>query len=412
MILHLDDHPGRQHRRAEIYAKNKFNHVALEPNAKPTAKPAQLRVGYFSADFYSHPVSQLIVGVLEQHDRTQFTVYAYAYGPEKNDDVRQRLIKASDTFRDVSDKNYQEIALLARQDNIDIAIDLTGYTKNCRTAIFAYRAAPIQINYLGYPGTMGANFMDYIIADKILIPDELKKYYTEKIIQLPYSYMPTDNTRKISNKVITRSDMGLPENGFVFCGFNNSYKISPSEFDIWMRLLLKIPDSVLWLRHSNKWSEDNLRNEAEKRTIDQSRLIFAERIPMDEHLARHQLADLFLDTFTFNAHSTTVDALWAGLPVITKPGQGFAARVAASLLNAINMPELVTHTEQEYESLALELASNPEKLKQIKHKLKINRLTTPLFDTLQYTRYLENGYQKAYQQFFNNQTPDNLYVHG
>ena len=411
-MLTLEDYPERHKSRAEVYTARKFNHVALEPNARPTAKPAQLRIGYFSADFYDHPVSQLIVGVLEQHDRTQFTVYAYAYGPEKNDDVRQRLIKATDTFRDVSDKNYQEIALLARQDNIDIAIDLTGYTKNCRTAIFAYRAAPIQINYLGYPGTMGAHFMDYIIADKILIPDELKKHYTEKIIQLPYSYMPTDNTRKISNKVITRSDMGLPENGFVFCGFNNSYKISPSEFDIWMRLLLKIPDSVLWLRHSNKWSEDNLRNEAEKRTIDQSRLIFAERIPMDEHLARHQLADLFLDTFTFNAHSTTVDALWAGLPVITKPGQGFAARVAASLLNAINMPELVTHTEQEYETLALELASNPEKLKQIKHKLKINRLTTPLFDTLQYTRYLENGYQKAYQQFFNNQKPDNLYVHG
>ena len=411
-MLTLEDYPERHKSRAEVYTARKFNHVALEPNARPTAKPAQLRIGYFSADFYDHPVSQLIVGVLEQHDRTQFTVYAYAYGPEKNDDVRQRLIKATDTFRDVSDKNYQEIALLARQDNIDIAIDLTGYTKNCRTAIFAYRAAPIQINYLGYPGTMGAHFMDYIIADKILIPDELKKHYTEKIIQLPYSYMPTDNTRKISNKVITRSDMGLPENGFVFCGFNNSYKISPSEFDIWMRLLFKIPDSVLWLRHSNKWSEDNLRNEAEKRTIDQSRLIFAERIPMDEHLARHQLADLFLDTFTFNAHSTTVDALWAGLPVITKPGQGFAARVAASLLNAINMPELVTHTEQEYETLALELASNPEKLKQIKHKLKINRLTTPLFDTLQYTRYLENGYQKAYQQFFNNQKPDNLYVHG
>jgi predicted O-linked N-acetylglucosamine transferase (SPINDLY family) len=287
---------------------------------------------------------------------------------------------------------------------------LTGYTKNSRSGVFAYRAAPMQINYLGYPGTMGANFIDYIIADPILIPSDSQKHYNEKIIQLPNSYMPTDNTRIFSERELTRLEMGLPEQGFVFCCFNNNYKISPTEFDVWMRLLLKVEGSVLWLRKSNKWSEGNFCKEAKSRGIDPSRLIFADRVPMDEHLARHRLADLFLDTFAFNAHTTATEALWAGLPVVTKLGQGFAARVAGSLLTAIELPELITETEMEYEALILDLATNPQRLAAIKQKLAANRLSKPLFNTELFTKHLEDGYQRAYRQYFDGKEPEAIYV--
>ena len=373
-------------------------------------KHKPIRIGYFSSDFKEHPVAYLLARVFEKHDRSQFTVHGYSIKATKKDSMHKRLVAAFDEFKDLSDVSDKEAALTVREDGIDIAIDLNGYTANSRIGIFAYRAAPIQINYLGYPGTIGADFIDYIIADQTLIPEDSIKYYSEKPIYLPHTYMPTDNTREIANRNITRSEMGLPENSFVFCGFNNSYKISPREFNIWMRLLHKVPDSVLWLRHSNEWAEDNLRKEAQKRHIEPSRLIFAERIQMNEHLARHTLADLFLDTFTFNAHSTAVDALWAGLPVITKPGQGFAARVASSLLNAIDLSELITNSEDAYEALALELANNPTKLDTIKKKLQSNRLTTPLFDTETYTQYLEIGYQQAYDCFFNNRKKHDITV--
>ncbi len=317
--------------------------------------------------------------------------------------------KSFDCFTDVQDMSDKDISLRARKDKIDIAVDLNGYTK-IHAGIFAYRAAPIQISYLGYPGSMGAEFIDYIVADQHLIPPENQKYFNEKQLYLPNTYMPTDNSRELSNKKITRSELGLPDDAFVFCCFNNNYKISPNEFDIWMRLLTKVENSVLWLRQSNQISNINMKNEAQKRKVDPSRIVFADKVPMDEHLARHRLADLFVDTFAFNAHTTAAEALWAGLPVVTKTGVGFAARVAGSLLNAVGLPELITETEEDYEALILELATNPTKLAEIKEKLATNRLTQPLFDTDLYTRHLENGYQQAYQNYFDGNLPQTIMV--
>jgi predicted O-linked N-acetylglucosamine transferase (SPINDLY family) len=306
--------------------------------------------------------------------------------------------------------NDMEIFELASSDNLDIAIDLKGYTKDMRLSPFANGLAPVQISYLGYPGTLGTDFIDYIIADPILIPEGKRQYYSEQIIYLPNTYQPTDNTRAISGKVITRENMGLPSDGFVFCCFNNNYKISPKEFDIWMCLLNKVEGSVLWLLKSNKWAECYLKKEAKARGISGDRLIFAEKLVNSEHLARHSLADLFLDTFNVNAHTTATDALWAGLPVVTKVGLGFAARVAGSLLNAVGLPELITETEKDYEALILELATNPKKLSEVKEKLANNRLTQPLFNTELYTKHLENGYQQAYQNYFDGNLPQTIIV--
>jgi predicted O-linked N-acetylglucosamine transferase (SPINDLY family) len=266
----------------------------------------------------------------------------------------------------------------------------------------------VQINYLGYPGTLGADFIDYIVADPIVIPENKRQHYSEQIMYLPHTYQPNDNTRTISQKIQTREDMGLPNDAFVFCCFNNNYKISPKEFDIWMRLMAKVEGSVLWLLKSNQWTEHNLKREAEARGISKDRVIFAERLENSEHLARHRLADLFVDTFNVNAHTTASDALWAGLPVVTKLGKGFAARVAGSLLNAVGLPELITDNEEAYEALILELATKPKKLKKIKEKLETNRLSTPLFDTEQYTKHLENGYLQAYHKFFNEEIPNTI----
>ena len=409
-ILSLEDAPERHRLRSELYAKQKFKQRPMPLPSRPKTKPSRLRIGYFSADFQDHATMYLMAKVFEAHDPEKFELYAYSFGPDKNDEMRQRLIKAVHVFDDVKMMNDKDIALLAQQDKIDIAVDLKGFTKGSRTGIFAYRAAPIQINYLGYPGTMGANFIDYIIADKVVIPEKHEPSYNENIIHLPYSYQVNDNTRVISECSMTRIEMGLPEQGFVFCCFNQNYKISPTEFDIWMRLLREVEGSVLWLLKSNKWSEDNLRLEAEKRGISSERLIFAEKKPQAEHLARQRLADLFIDTFNVNAHTTTSDALWAGLPVVTKLGKGFAARVAGSLLSAIDMSELITETEQEYESLILDLATNPERLGAIKLKLAANRLSKPLFNTELFTKHLEDGYQRAYQQYFDGKKPEAIYV--
>ena len=410
-MLSLEDAPERHRSRAENYAKAKFPPPrSLFLKRPPSHKPEKLRVAYFSADFHAHPVMHLIAHMFELHDKTQFEVYAYSFGPDKKDHMRKRIIKAVDKFTDLENVTDLDAVTRIRKEQIDIAIDLTGYTRNFRTGIFAQRIAPIQINYLGYPSTMGADFMDYIISDKVLVPDQNKYQLSEKVIEMPNSYMVTDATRGMSQKFIKRAQVGLPEESFVFCGFNNSYKISPNEFDIWARLLHAVKGSVLWLRHSNKWAEKKLRDEIEKRGIEASRLIFSTQVPLDEHITRHKLADLFLDTFTYNAHSTAVDALWAGLPIVTKLGNGFAARVAGSLLTAVGMPELITSTDQEYENLALSLATQPHQLAHIRRKLKKNRLSTPLFNSNQFTQHLENGYQQAYTQFFEGKKPEHIYV--
>jgi len=324
--------------------------------------------------------------------------------------MRNRLINEVDIFHDISQFNDTHIVELVLREKLDVAIDLKGYTKDSKTSLFSSRLAPVQINYLGYPGTLGADFIDYIVADPIVIPEDKRQHYSEQIMYLPHTYQPNDNTRTVSQKVQTREDMGLPSDGFVFCCFNNNYKISPKEFDIWMRLMGKVEGSVLWLLKSNKWTEHNLKREAEARGLSADRVIFAERVENSEHLARHRLADLFLDTFNYNAHTTASDALWAGLPVVTKLGKGFAARVAGSLLSAVGLPELITHDEEAYEALILKLATQPKKLDTIKKKLEVNRLSQPLFNTEQYTKHLENGYQQAYQRYFEGKEPDTIIV--
>ena len=409
-LFSLEDVPESHKKRSEIYAKNRFSQASLLLESKLNNYKKPIRIGYFSSDFREHPVAYLLARVIEKHNRDDFEIFGYSIHKNKEDDLQKKLAKLFDVYKDVSQMNDKDVALLAREDEIDIAIDLNGYTQNARTRIFAYRAAPIQINYLGFPGTMGANFIDYIIADKNLIPKSSEKFYTEKPIYLPNTYMPTDNTRKISTKSLSRIEMGLPKDSFIFCCFNNNYKITSEEFDIWMNLLAKVENSVLWLRKSNEWSEDNFIKETKKRGIDSSRLIFAGRVVMEEHLARHKLADLFLDTFNFNAHTTATEALWAGLPVVTKIGKSFSARVAASLLNAIELPELITETKQDYEALILDLATNPFKLSQIKNKLLKNRQSTSLFNTELYTEHLEDGYRLAYENYIQGNNPEIINV--
>ena len=411
-MLSLEDAPERHRRRSELYVATKYPQRTRSKWTRPSQKPKKLKIGYFSADFHNHATMCLMAQIFAAHDHEHFEVYAYSYGPDNYDEMRQKLITDVDKFYDVRNKSDAEIFDLARADNLDIAIDLKGYTKDERLSLFSRCLAPVQISYLGYPGTLGADFIDYIVADPTLIPKAKCGYYTEQVIYLPHTYQPTDNKRPISGKVMNREEHGLSSNNFVFCCFNQNYKISPKEFDIWMRLLSKVEGSVLWLLQSNEWAEQNLKHQAEARGVSSKRLIFADKIPQAKHLARQQLADLFLDTFNCNAHTTTSDALWAGLPVVTKLGEGFAARVAGSLLNAIGLPELITTTEHEYEDLILELATNPTRLAEVKKKLATNRISQPLFNTELYTKHLENGYQQAYQNYLDGNSPQTITVPG
>jgi len=346
--------------------------------------------------------------LIELHDKKQFEFIGISFGPSQGDAMRTRLEKSFDQFIDASAMSDIEIAQLSRNLKIDIAVDLKGFTQNSRAGIFAYRAAPIQVSYLGYPGTMSADYMDYLIADKTLIPKELQAAYSERIAYLPNSYQVNDRKRTISDRIFTRAELGLPEQGFVFCSFNNNYKILPATFEGWMRILKAVEGSVLWLYEDNAAAAHHLRQEAEKHGVNPSRLVFAKNMPLAVHLARHRLADLFIDAFPCNAHTTTSDALWAGLPVLTLMGNSFASRVAASLLNAIGLPELVTKSQEEYEALAIEIAANPDTLVALKQKLANNRLTTPLFDTPQFTNYLEQTYAHMYERYQSDLPPAHI----
>jgi protein O-GlcNAc transferase len=408
--LSWGDNAEQQLARSRVWASEKFKQTPLLLSSRPQSRPARLKIGYFSADFYSHATMYLMAGLLRDHDSKQFELYAYSYGRSKTGDLRKRAERDVDHFFDVTDLADREIIDLAHSHGLDIAIDLKGYTQHTRSAVFQYRLAPIQINYLGYPGSMGASFIDYIIADPIVIPEHQRKFYSESVIYLPHTYQPNDDARKISKANTTRTDFGLPEEAFVFCCFNYNYKISPHEFDIWVRLLRKVDGSVLWLMNSNKFAERNLRKEAEQRGIEPSRLVFAGMLSHSEHLSRHKHADLFIDTFNYNAHTTASDALWSGLPVVTKRGKQFAARVAASLLTAVGLPELITETEEEYERLIFELASDTDKLSAIKVKLAGNRLKEPLFNTKRYTRNFEAGLKAAYSLYFDDDKPQDIWV--
>ena len=409
-MLSTEDNAERQLIRSRIWASERYKQSPLPLPVKPMLRPKRLKIGYFSADFHNHATLYLMAGLLRDHDSAHFEVFAYSYGRITSGELRQKVEQDVDHFFDVTDKTDDAVLDLARAHGLDIAIDLKGYTGQTRSDLFQYRLAPIQINYLGYPGSMGAEFMDYIIADPTIIPASERQHYFEKVIYLPDSYQPNDDHRYIAQTNTTRADFGLPDNTFVFCCFNNNYKISPREFDIWMRILTRVEGSVLWLMKSNEWAERNLHKEAAARGVDPGRLVFAEALPHGEHLARHKHADLFLDTFNYNAHTTASDALWAGLPVITKQGNQFAARVAASLLNAVGLPELVTTTEADYEALILDLVTAPNKVEPIKAKLGANRLTQPLFDTKQYTRNFERGLQKVYELYFDGEAPHDVWV--
>ena len=404
------DNSEQQLARSRNWAREKFKHSTLPLPERQQSRPARLKVGYFSSDFHDHATMFLMAGLLRDHDHSKFEISAYSYGRTKLGDWRKRAEQDVDHFFDVADLSHHDIVDLARTHRLDVAVDLKGYTAHNQFGLFKYRLAPIQINYLGYPGSLGAEFIDYIIADPVVIPLEQRQFYSEKVIYLPHSYQPNDDAREIAQTITTRADFGLPEEGFVFCCFNNSYKISPREFDIWMQLLSEVERSVLWLINANKWAAQNLLKEAEKRGIDPLRLVFARRVSQSEHLARHKHADLFLDTFNVNAHTTASDALWAGLPVVTKQGNQFAARVAASLLTAVGLPELITTTEEAYKALILELATNGEKLAAVKETLDANRLTHPLFDTKRYTRDFEAGLTAAFDLYFADQEPQDIWV--
>ena len=410
-LLAMSDDPMLHRQASAIFAHYQYPaNTALGPIPKHS-KGEKIRIGYFSADFHNHATGYLLAGLIELHDKNQFEMIGISFGSSQSDEMRARLEKSFDQFIDASAMSDIEIAQLSRRLKIDIAVDLKGFTQNCRTGIFAYRAAPIQVSYLGYPGTMSADYMDYLIADKTLISQELEQAYSEKIVYLPNSYQANDRQRAISDKVFTKAELGLPEHGFVFCSFNNNFKILPATFEGWMRILKAVEGSVLWLYEDNATAANHLRKEAESRGVNPSRLVFANGMPLAEHLARHRLADLFIDAFPCNAHTTASDALWAGLPVLTLMGNSFASRVAASLLNAIGLPELITVTPQAYEALAIELASNPEKLLALKKKLASNRLTTPLFDTPQFTKELEQAYVQMYQRYQADLMPENIVVH-
>ena len=398
-LLGITDSPALQRKAAEIWmnAKHPAN-PALGPLPKYPRRE-RIRLGYYSADFYRHATAHLVAELFERHDRTKFEVTAFSFGPATGDAMQQRLMAGCDKFIDVRDRSDREVAALSREMGIDIALDMKGITGGYRAGIFAHRAAPIQVNYLAYPSTMGVSYIDYLIADNTLITDANRPHFSERVVTLPHSYQANDSKREIAERVFTRTELGLPEQGFVFCSFNNNYKIMPAMFDIWMRILKAVAGSVLWLIEDSPVAAANLRAEATKRGVDAARLVFAGRVAPDLHLARQRAADLFLDTLPCNAHTTASDALWADLPVLTCPGETFTARVAASLLNAVGLPELIAPDLKAYEAEAIALAQDPQRLRALKDKLIRQRPTAPLFDSHMYARDIEALYIRMVEDY-------------
>jgi len=410
-LLALIDDPELQQIATDTYVNEKHPKIHYLPKLKINPQHKKIRLGYFSADFRDHPVSALTAELYEAHDREKFEIFAFSFGSDTNDEMNLRIKAGVDNFYDVRTMSHKDVVNLSRSMEVDIAINLGGFTKDSRTGIFALQAAPIQVNYLGYPGTMGSDYMDYLIADHKLIPKEKQYCYSEKIVYLPNSFMVNDTKHKISKRVFSRQELGLPRDGFIFCCFNNHYKITPNVFALWMRILSEVDGSILWLPEGNSIANNNLKIEAKKNNIDENRIIFAPRLNRrEEHLNRIQLADLFLDTTPYNAHATTSDALQMGLPVLTFEGNSFVSRVASSLINSVNLPELITTTLEQYESLAIQLAKNPEELKTIKEKLVDNLPSSPLYDTAMYTQHIESAYLKMYERLNKDLDPDHIYV--
>ncbi len=359
----------------------------------------KIRLAYVSPDLREHPVGHLMAGVFEQHDKSRFETIAISLGIDDQSRLRGRMLQSFDRFIDAKDMGAEQIARLMRELEVDIAVDLGGYTSDTRTAIFGHRPAPVQVNYLGYPGSMGVGYYDYIIADRQVIPEANQPFFSEQVAYLPDSYLPTDNSVRIAERTPSRAECGLPQEGFVFCSFSHDYKISPPVFAVWMRLLQKVAGSVLWLVSRGETAQKNLRSQAQALGIAPERLVFASRVPLvEDHLARYRQADLFLDTSPYNAHTTAADALMAGLPVLTCQGSAFPSRVAGSLLCAVGLEELVTTSIEDYESLATDLARTPARLAAIKQRLIANRATQPLFDTQRFCRHLEQVYTAMHER--------------
>jgi predicted O-linked N-acetylglucosamine transferase (SPINDLY family) len=377
---------------------------------KPRPANPKIRLGYLSGDFHNHPVAHLTAPLFEAHDRGVFEILGFSSGPSNADPMRKRLEQSFDKLFDVHGLSDAQVAQGLAELNVDIAIDLSGHTKGSRTAALSYRPAPLAVNMLGFPGTTGAPYIDYIIADKRLIPESAQAFYAEKPVYLPESYMPNHAERKMGN-ASSRAEAGLPEQGFVFCAFNGSYKITREIFIVWMRLLQAVPHSVLWLNVSYDAAVERLRREAQARGVAAERLVFAPNLPdPGDHLARLQLADVFLDTDVYNAHATAADTLWAGVPVITCPGRSFAARVASSLVSAAGMPELAVTSRADYETLALQFAREPERLRAAKAKLIASRASAPLFDTQRYRGHLESAYRRMWERAQRGLPPESFAV--
>ncbi|MBA3505319.1 MAG: tetratricopeptide repeat protein [Betaproteobacteria bacterium] len=409
-FLSISDSAQDQLHCSEIWVRDQCPPLAMAMWTGERYRHGRIRVAYVSSDFREHPLGHLMAGLFEQHDRERFETIAVSLGPDDSSAMRSRLKGAFERFIDVRQRSDREVAQLLREMEVDVAVDGNGFTTGARPGIFALRPAPIQVNYLGYPGTMGADYIDYLLADEIVIPREHQDYYTEKVVYLPDTYQVNDATRRIAERTPTRAEVGLPNRGFVFCSFNNNYKITPAAFGVWMQLLRKVSGSVLWLLEGNSAAPRNLRREAAEWDIAPDRLVFAPRVKPEDHLARHRLADLFLDTLPYNAHTTTSDALWAGLPVLTCMGTTFAGRVAASLLHAIGLPELITHSLGEYESLALQLARDSVKLREVRERLERNRKTWPLFQTDRFRRHIEAAYVEMWKRHQRGEPPASFAV--
>lgn len=373
-------------------------------------KEGKITLGYLSSDYQNHATAHLMLSLFGLHDRSAFNVFTFSHGHDDGSAYRRKIVEDSDRFFDLETLNHVDAAKTIYDAGVDILIDLKGHTGNNRLEICALRPAPVQVSYLGFPGSSGADFLDYFITDQIVTPKDHADAFSEKLVTMPHSYQINDDEQPIAEKPMTRAEFGLPEEGFVFCSFNGNFKIEPVMFDVWMALLEVTPGSVLWCYRSNDVSESNLRHEARNRGVDPDRLVFAETRPKDEHLARYRLADLALDTRVCGGHTTTSDALWAGLPVVTMLGNHFASRVSASLLTAVGLPELITENLDDYQALVLRLVQNPDELSMLKNRLEKNRLTEPLFDTPRFVRHLEKGYHRMWEIYLSGESPDNIDV--
>ncbi len=404
-ILSQPTSPDEQLTCAKVWAAQELAPLAVSRSRlgfdfsgrrRPSGK---LRIGYLSWDFHKHATSYLIAELFEIHDRNRFEIYAYSYGPDDGSTIRARIRHACDRFTDVADRSYVAASQAIYNDAVDILVDLKGYTQGSRSQIMALRPAPIQVNWLGYPGTMGTDCIDYIIADPFIIPEAMERCYSETVIRLPDCYQINDRHRQISDHIPTREECCLPAQGLVFCCFNLTYKILPDVFERWMRIMQAVPDSVLWLLEANQWAVGNLRRAAAAKGVAPERLVFAPRQPLAEHLARYRLADLAVDTFPYTSHTTASDALWAGCPLVTCSGETFASRVAGSILLNAGMRELVTASLEEYERLMLDLASSPARLRDVRRRLGENRDSCPLFDTPRFAQNLERAYEQMFDAY-------------